>query len=171
MSERILTWRNALYSGLAFGLFMGLLVSIQSGWLPPSNLEEVIALAIVVLFSGSFFGLIIGLFGRSGIIPKAESIQLAPDEVVVRTGLANHFLNLEGRGGRLTLTNTHLVFMPHIANLQRCELRIPLSEIANVEATRTWGIIPNGLLISLTSGAQEKFVVNNNAAWAKLLVR
>ncbi len=171
MSERTLTWRNALYCGLAFGLFMGLWVGFLSGWLPLSNFEESIALAIVILFSGSLFALLIGLFGSSGMIPKAESIQLAPDEAIVHTGLANHFLNLEGRGGRLALTNMHLVFKPHIVNLKRCELRIPLSEIANVEAIRTWGIIPNGLEIHLNSGAREKFVVNNSAAWAKQLKR
>ena len=87
----------------------------------------------------------------------------------MRTGVANHFLNLEARGGRLALTSSYLIFKPHNFNLQQCELRIPLTDIANVEASRTWGIIPNGLVIHLNCGAREKFVVNNSSAWAKLL--
>ena len=39
---------------------------------------------------------------------------------------------------------------------------MPLSEIAEVEATKTLGIIPNGLLVRLVSGAQERFVVQQN---------
>ena len=169
MSERTLSWRNAFYAGLAFGLFMGLWVGVLSGWLPPSSLGEGIALAGAVVLSGSLSGLFVGLFANSGLIPKPESVELAPDEVIVRTGLANHFLNLEARGGRLTLTNTNLVFKPHTINLQRSGLLLPISEIANVETSRKWGIIPNGLVIKLNSGAEEKFVVNNSSAWARSL--
>jgi len=169
MSEPTYTWRNAFYSGLAFGLIFGLWLGFVNGWLPPSNLDNWIALACAILFSGSLFGLITGLFASSGIIPKAGSIYLASEEVIVHTGVANHFLNLEARGGRLALTSSHLIFKPHNVNLQQCELRIPLTNIANVEASRTWGIIPNGLAIHLNCGAREKFVVNNSSAWAKLL--
>ena len=42
---------------------------------------------------------------------------------------------------------------------------MPLSDIAEVEATKTLGAIPNGLLVRLVSGAQERFVVHKNRDW------
>jgi len=84
-------------------------------------------------------------------------------------GLANHFRNYEARGGRLALTKTELVFVPHVVNIQRGELRLQLSEIASVAPVRTWGIIPNGLAVTLKSGKVERFVVNDRGDWiAKL---
>jgi hypothetical protein len=42
---------------------------------------------------------------------------------------------------------------------------MPLSEIADVEATKTLGLVPNGLLVRLVSGRQERFVVHKNRDW------
>jgi hypothetical protein len=78
---------------------------------------------------------------------------------------ANHFLNLEGRGGRLALTKTHLMFMPHVTNLQKRGLRIPRAEIAGVAAVKTLGLVPNGLAVTLKSGKIERFVVDDRDAW------
>ena len=122
-----------------------------------------------MLLSGGLFTLIIGLFATSRIVPAATAIPLAPGDAVVYSGLANHFLNLEGRGGRLALTRTELVFMPHVVNLQRGELRIPRSEIASVAAVPTWGIVPNGLAVTLKSGKVERFVVNDRSDWVAKL--
>ncbi len=169
MSERVQSWRNALYAGIFFGIFFGLFMAWDTGWLPPQTGSDVVATLIAMLLSGSLFGLIMGLFMRSPIVPKAEDIPLAPGEMLVHSGFANHFLNFEGRGGRLALTSTHLIFVPHVVNLQRSELRIPRSEIASVAAVRTFGVIPNGLAVTLKSGKIERFVVNDRKTWlAKL---
>jgi hypothetical protein len=53
--------------------------------------------------------------------------------------------------------------------MQRSELRIPRSDIASVAPVRTWGMIPNGLAVTLKSGKVERFVVNDRNDWiAKL---
>ena len=169
MTERAQAWSNALLAGAFFGLAFGLVNSYLSGRLPPATTQQALGLVAQMLLSGGLFTLIIGLFATSRIVPAATAIPLAPGDAVVYSGLANHFLNLEGRGGRLALTKTELVFMPHVVNLQRGELRIPLSEIASVAAVPTWGIIPNGLAVTLKSGKVERFVVNDRSDWVAKL--
>jgi hypothetical protein len=169
MTERAQAWSNALLAGAFFGLAFGLVNSYLSGRLPPATTQQALGLVAQMLLSGGLFTLIIGLFATSRIVPAATAIPLATGDAVVYSGLANHFLNLEGRGGRLALTRTELVFMPHVVNLQRGELRIPLSEIASVAAVPTWGIIPNGLAVTLKSGKVERFVVNDRSDWVAKL--
>ena len=169
MTERAQAWRNALLAGAFFGLAFGLVNSYLNGQLPPATARQALGLVAQIFLSGGLFALIIGLFATSRIVPAATAIPLAPGDAVVYSGLANHFLNLEGRGGRLALTKSELVFVPHVVNIQRGELRIPLSEIASVAPVRTWGIIPNGLAVTLKSGKVERFVVNDRSDWiAKL---
>ena len=81
-------------------------------------------------------------------------------------GPANHFKGAEGVGGYLWLTSGQLFFQSHRFNIQNHECRMPLSEIADVEATKTLGLIPNGLLVRLITGTQERFVVDKNREWA-----
>ena len=81
-------------------------------------------------------------------------------------GPANHFKGAEGVGGYLWLTSGILLFRSHRFNIQNHECRMPLSEITGVESTKTLGIIPNGLLVRLVSGTQERFVVHKNRDWA-----
>jgi hypothetical protein len=169
MTERAQAWRNALLAGAFFGLAFGLVNSYLNDQLPPATALQALALAAQMLLSGGLFALIIGLFATSRIVPAAAAIPLAPGDAVVFSGLANHFLNLEGRGGRLALTKTELVFIPHAVNLQRGALRIPRSDIASVVSVRTWGIIPNGLAVTLKSGKVERFVVNDRNDWVAKL--
>ena len=169
MSERVQSWKNAGYAGLFFGVFFGLAISASNGWLPPSTGGDAAAVLATIVASGLLFGVLIGLFMSSPIVPQAADIPLMPGETLEHSGFANHFLNLEGRGGRLGLTNTHLVFVPHAVNVQRSELRIPRDLIASVAPVRTLGVVPNGIAVTLKSGKVERFVVNGRAAWiAKL---
>ncbi|MGQ0673175.1 MAG: hypothetical protein ACT4N2_09905 [Hyphomicrobium sp.] len=169
MTERAQSAKNTLYAGLFFGLVMGLWMAMTNGWLPPKSMGEFVAVAVTIAVAGSLFGLLIGLFMASPLIPSVEDMDLQPGETLQHAGLANHFLNLEGRGGRLALTNSHIIFQPHIANLQRSGLRIARSDIASVAPVKTLGVVPNGLAVTLKSGKTETFVVNGRAAWlAKL---
>ena len=169
MTERAQAWRNALLAGAFFGLAFGLVNSYLNGQLPPETSGDVLSLAVQVIFGGGLFALFIGLFATSRIVPAAAAIPLVPGDGLVYSGLANHFRNYEARGGRLALTKTELVFVPHIVNIQRGELRIPLSDILSVAAVRTWGIIPNGLAVTLKSGKVERFVVNDRNDWVAKL--
>ncbi len=132
MTERAQAWRNALLAGACFGLAFGLFISFMNGWLPPATARQMAAVATQIVVSGGIFALLVGLFTSSRIIPAAADIPLAPGDDIVHSGFANHFLNYEGRGGRLALTKSELVFVPHVVNLQRGELHIPRSEIAGV---------------------------------------
>ena len=67
------------------------------------------------------------------------------------------------------MTKTELVFKPHVVNVQRGELRIPRADIASVAATRTFGVVPNGLAVTLKSGKVEHFVVNDRNDWVAKL--
>jgi len=165
MSERAQTWRNAIISGVFFGVIFGLVMSLWNGQLPPSSAGDVAAIVLIIVISGFAFGLLTGLFARSRFLPQAKDIALASGEEIEYSGLANHFLNMEARGGRLAVTKTHLVFKPHVVNLQTSELSIPRSDIVSVAATRTLGIIPNGLAVTLKDGKVERFVVNNRKQW------
>ncbi len=169
MNERAHAWRNALYAGGLFGLAYGLISSYLGGWLPPHSAGAAVAIAAQIIVSGALFGLLMGLFTTSRILPKTEDIALAPGDDIEYSGLANHFLNLEGRGGRLALTKTQLVFKPHVVNMQRRELRIPRSDISGAAPTRTLGVLANGLLVRLKSGKVERFIVNDRNEWVKRL--
>lgn len=169
MTDRAQAWRNALFAGAFFGLAFGLLSSFLNGWLPPATTGDAVALVTQIIVGGSLFALLMGLFASSRIVPSAADVPLAPGDGLVRSGLANHFLNFEGRGGRLALTKTELVFVPHAVNMQRGEVHVPRSEIASVEAVRTWGIVPNGLAVTLKSGKVERFVVNDRNGWVTAL--
>jgi len=87
-------------------------------------------------------------------------------EAVLFEGPANHFKGAEGVGGYLWLTPGQLFFRSHRFNIQNHECRLPLSEITHAETTMTLRLVPNGLLVSLMSGKQERFVVHDNSAWA-----
>ena len=169
MTERAQAWRHALYAGAFFGLAYGLISSYLGGWLPPHSMGAAFAVVAQIIVSGALFGLLIGLFTTSRIVPKAEDIALEPGDDVEYSGVANHFLNLEGRGGRLALTKTQLIFKPHVVNMQRGELRIPRADIVSVAPTRTLGVLANGLLVTLKSGKVERFVVNDRDEWMKRL--
>jgi hypothetical protein len=46
-----------------------------------------------------------------------------------------------------------------------------LSDIIRVEASRTLGIVPNGLKVHLRGGTVERFVVMNRSDWVQRLQR
>ena len=86
-------------------------------------------------------------------------------EAILFEGPANHVKGAEGVGGYLWLTTGQLFFRSHRFNIQNHECRMPLSDIADVDAIKTLGFIPNGLLVRLVSGTQERFVVRKNRDW------
>jgi len=89
-----------------------------------------------------------------------------PGEATLRDGPSNHFKGPEGVGGWLYLTPKRLLFRSHAINVQLHEIALPLNEIVSAEASRTLGIIPNGLRIVTASGRVERFVVEGNREWS-----
>ena len=72
---------------------------------------------------------------------------------------ANVWRGPEAVGGHLTLTRDRLSFRAHKVNLQAEPLDLPVAEIVSVTKYRTFGLIPNGLAVTMASGAEYRFVV------------
>ncbi|GAB6931110.1 hypothetical protein JCM10914A_50930 [Paenibacillus sp. JCM 10914] len=81
-------------------------------------------------------------------------------EFVVRERLAaNLFRGKEGVGGRLNITNRRLSFNPHAFNLQTQPEEIMIEDIVRIDKGKSWGFIPNIMLITTKNGNVYKFVV------------
>ncbi len=151
--------KTACFTGLAFGVSMGLFFALRFGSATAGILGGV--------FSGVFFGITIAAFAEV----QAKRMKVKPGgefegEPVLHQGPANHFLNREGRGGWLTLTPTKLAFRSHGKNIQNDPVDINLADITEAHASRTIGIIPNGLRVRLESRKTETFVVHGREVWA-----
>jgi hypothetical protein len=95
---------------------------------------------------------------------KIKDLSFEGEDIVFQ-GPANHFLKFEGRGGWLLLTNRRLIFRSHGVNIQNQPLEIPIAAVRSAVASRTLGIIPNGLQVELLDGHHERFVVNQRNTW------
>jgi hypothetical protein len=153
--------RLAVISGLLYGLPMSVWFSIQSG----RYAIGVPAGIVAGVFFGIVFSWLMSWFGRR---QAAHFKVVRPDfgsETVVFEGPANHFKGAEGVGGYLWLTGDRIHFASHNFNFQNHRWTARFPEIAAVEAVRTIGVFNNGLLVHLTTGEKERFVVNDNAGW------
>ncbi len=148
------TW---IYSAFFFGLPMGVLFSLQNNnWLIGIGGG---------LIAGVLFATLMCWFAARQIKRFSADRPDLDGEAILFEGPANHFKGAEGVGGYLWLTTGQLFFRSHRFNIQNHECRMPLSEIADAEATKTLGLVPNGLLVRLVSGTQERFVVHKNRDW------
>jgi len=126
--------------------------------------------------SGASFAVLLAAFLHSVRHTKAfemggELPSFDEDERVLHRGLANHFKGAEGVGGKLYLTTRRLRFRSHTLNIQVHDESYPLSQIASAEATRTLGLIPNGLRVWMKDGRRERFVVHGHDEWAEAIAR
>ncbi len=148
------------------GLVAGVVITNARGF----SFKVSFGLAMAVV-SGAAFGLAMAGFMA---IQRRRFSRARPEftgEQLLRDGPANHFLNGEGVGGWLFLTQERVLFRSHQFNIQRHELSVPLAEIAEVQPVRTAGIFPNGLLLVTRSGRQERFVVGEHRRWCDEIVR
>ncbi|MGD9633913.1 MAG: hypothetical protein AB7G28_03980 [Pirellulales bacterium] len=156
-------WRRlAVISGLLYGLPMSVWFSIQSGRYAVGLPAGIVA--------GVFFGILFSWLMSTFARRQAARFKVErPDfgsETIVYEGPANNFKGAEGVGGYLWLTGDRIHFASHKFNLQNHEWTARFPEIAAVEAVRTVGVFNNGLLVHLTTGEKERFVVNDNSGWA-----
>jgi hypothetical protein len=149
--------KTALTTGAPFGLLMGPLFGFgfQLG---------VFGVALGAL-CGVLFGVCMGAFASYQGRKFASENPGAPGEDLIRHGVANRFLRLEGVGGYLYLTTERLLFRSHKVNVRNHELSIPLKDIVSVRPYLTAGFIPNGLEVVWAEG-RERFVVEDRHGWA-----
>ena len=156
-----------------FAIPMSVVFIIQNLWTTEAYTTEFLIRAIIGgiipgILSGFLFGLLTGWFASSKVVNMSTKIELlTEEEMQFQTG-ANHFMGLEGVGGKLYLTNQRLVFKSHKLNFQKHELSILLSDISTVERYKTIGIIDNGLTVTV-GGKEEKFVVESPEIWLEKL--
>ena len=150
-------FKTAIFAGVPFGLLMGLFFALRYG----SAFGCAGGLAGGVLFGltmGSFVAWQSSRFSRQAPALEGERIR--------HQGPANHFRGWEGVGGWLYLTDKRLLFQSHGFNVQRHELSMPLTEVADVQACSTAWVIPNGLRI-VTEKSAERFVVEGRRDWVE----
>ena len=116
---------------------------------------------------GVLFGLYSAFFATSDWVDRNTKPLLKDGEQIVREGFANHFRGIEAVGGRLVLTNERVIFKSHPFNIQTHEWSVARTDISELEPARTFGIVPNGLLIKAKSGETERFVVRDREGWCQ----
>ena len=162
-----MTTSKIVIAGAAFAALFTPMLWYIGTWLAPSGAVNLPMVAATALISASLFAVLIGLFANSKMVAQQTSIDLPAGETLLQQGLANHFRGIEGRGGRLYLTDRNLIFQPHKFNIQGGGVVIPRADIANVSTAMTLGVIPNGLKVTRRDGSTERFVVSDRAEWMR----
>ena len=162
--------KTALITGTAYGIPMGLLAGVVLTLARGFAFGIAFGLAIAVM-SGAAFGLVMGGFVA---IQRRRFARARPEfsgEQLLHDGPANHFLNGEGVGGWLFLTQERLLFRSHQINIQPHELSVTLAEIAEVQPVRTAKVFPNGLRLVTRSRKEDRFVVEEHRRWCDEIIR
>jgi GRAM domain len=154
-------------AGVAFAVLFAPMLWGITMWLTPSSPMGYPMVAVVALLSGTLFAVLIGLFANSKMVAEQTSIELPVGESLMQQGLATHFRGIEGRGGRLYLTDRNLIFQPHKFNIQSGRVVIPRADIAKVSTAMTLGVIPNGIRVTRRDGTTERFVVSDRKEWVR----
>ena len=141
--------RNALITGLPFGLVMGLMFSERGG--------SALAMGIA---NGVLFGC--AMAGFMALQQKRSLKLLAGYEA---EGLVHHGPANFGRaGGWLVLTKQRLVFAPHKMNLGLGKpIEIAASDIAGARPGD--GVLANKIAVVTHNKQTLQFVVRERAAW------
>jgi hypothetical protein len=169
MDDRVVGRNTALVSGAAFGVLFAGTFGLAMGWLPPHNAVDIVTTVVTALLAGPAFGFLFSRRLRSQIGTLQAEIEPPVGEAVEHATPANHFQRFEGRGGQLFLTRRNLIFKPHRMNIQSNVVTIPCHDIAGAAATRTLGLIPNGLKVTLRDGTVHRFVVSDREGWVRVL--
>jgi GRAM domain len=164
-------WKQIFKIGATFGALGAIPFSYIVGLAPPHGLGDILSVIFLAIGAGAMFGLTVGLITGSKMNARQTAIDLSPGEILERSALANHVLNMESRGGRLHLTNQRLVFKPSRLNVQKALVSIPRSQITDVSKAMTLGIIPNALAVTQSDGAIENFKVSDRATWLRMITQ
>ncbi|MCK7590815.1 GRAM domain-containing protein [Subsaxibacter sp. CAU 1640] len=163
-------WQYRLIFAVCAGVFYGLIL-----WLMNYSTDGEMYSTNGILFQAVFFGLFFGIgfpylnekLGGKVFRTLGQNItpDLDDDEKVEVEGPANLFRGIEGVGGKLFLTNTHLIFKSHKFNVQGGQTAISYQDIADVQKRKTAKFIDNGLRIVTKNDKQYDLVVNERSVW------
>jgi len=148
-----------LLSFLFYFVVMGLASSWMDGW--RSGILQAFFCALMFFFMMPW----LQKFNMKSVTKMMMKTSIEDEENGILCGGANHFKSIEGVGGKMVLFHDELVFKSHKINIQRHEIRMPLSTIADITTYQVWGLFPTGLKITLQNGSVEKFVVGKPDEW------
>jgi hypothetical protein len=136
------------------------------------TIKDILASVVIAIFSafiGTFAGIgVMKLMMKSRWGNRSAILHPEMGEIILFQTPANHFKGIEAVGGQLYLTNRRLTFKSNKLNFQNHQLSIRLPETQKV-ARYTRLLNKNCLLITSTSNANEKFVVENANEWVTAL--
>jgi hypothetical protein len=84
------------------------------------------------------------------------TLELQDNEEILLTRPANHFLGIEGVGGKIFITNKRFVFKSHELNIQKHQLDIDYADIIKVTYFNSLLLFPNGLKLMLKKRKRRK---------------
>lgn len=116
----------------AAGMFALLVHSIQANGHDPSAQWPLIAGLSVFCGLGAAVPLVGVPFFVMRLFAAAPELPLERGEAVAREWPANHFLDSEGRGGKMLLTTERLGFCPHRFNVQLTTWSVRRADITGV---------------------------------------
>lgn len=96
-------------------------------------------------------------------------VNLKANELVLKAGDSNLFVEEKNIDGKLILTNQRVYFKTKEDNNQTYNLEILPEQIKEILYFNTLKIFPNGLNIVLKEGKQLKFKIGKRNSWGKVL--
>lgn len=88
--------------------------------------------------------------------------KLENDENIILQDAANLFRGPISVGGRLTLTNSRLIFQPHKINFEKNDEVIEIEKIKGVKKVRTLDFFDTSLRVTTENDDEYKFVLSAN---------
>jgi hypothetical protein len=159
-------WKTALTFGLPWTILMIIYNSVIEG-------RFTLTMIVSTLIGGLVAGVLFAWFTQymSNNVLKKIMIETADDEDIIKEGRANHFKGVEGVGGKLVLTDRRLIFKSHKLNIQTHQESFDLGRIQRISATRTLGILQNGLTLELITNDRHRFIVDEPTDWVEKIVK
>lgn len=142
---------------------------------PSGPVGPTLVLGLMTPVFGLGFAALTGLPGfmlYRALATRAPELCLDAEEQALFTARANHFLGDEGRGGRISVTDARVVFVPHRFNVQLAGCEMALDDVTSVKWRTILG--PTGLPLSslvelTTAGGTDVFVVSRADRVATLI--
>lgn len=98
-------------------------------------------------------------------------VDLKANELVLKAGNSNYFVDDKSIDGKLILTNQRIYFKTKEENLGNYNLEILPTEIKEILFFNTMKILPNGLNIISKNGINFKFKIGKRNSWGEALNR
>jgi hypothetical protein len=95
-------------------------------------------------------------------MPGPEDLDIRNGEVVIRKGVANHFVGAVADGGTLTLTDSRLIFRAHAINYPRVSRDWQLHDLQDVTVAGR-----NQLVLTFADGSVERFPIWHRRKWVE----